>query len=232
MMEETTIIMLVMAQIGMHYTNMKNKTLTMVIVFLILISLSFASFASASISNLGTFKQGDCVNLIQTCDCTYSNITSVKDPSFQRALGQVVMTTVNNIEYDYNFCNNTNIGTYTVNGITDDTSSPGPWVYTYEITAGGEVTSSMMYVYILAAAIAAILLIFAFLFKNDIMGFFSGLAFSVVGAYGIISPFNQSFRMISVILAGLGCILIIYSAYDFLNEMEFGGDENAEDEEF
>ena len=47
------------------------------ILFLIM-SMFLVSLTSASISNLGKFKLGECVDLPQTCpDCTYNNISTI-----------------------------------------------------------------------------------------------------------------------------------------------------------
>src|SRR3990167_9658863 len=86
--------------------KMKNKILLSLILSIFLIS-----FASAAISNLGTFKQGTCVDLLQTCAfCTYNNITSVVYPNSTNAIsGEIPMTKIGT-SYNYTFCNTTALG--------------------------------------------------------------------------------------------------------------------------
>ena len=97
------------------------------------------SFASAEIQTLGTFKLGDDINLIQTCDnCTFNNITSVLYPNSTQTIGEFAMTKTGTI---YNFTlssgNITSLGTYIVNGFGDLDGIDTVWNYNFEITPSG-----------------------------------------------------------------------------------------------
>ena len=75
---------------------MKNKIILLIVVtFLLLISSGF------SLTELGTFKAGDNVTLLQLCDtCTYNNITSVTSPESNIILNNVEMTKIGT-QYNY-----------------------------------------------------------------------------------------------------------------------------------
>ena len=98
-------------------------------------------FPMVSATTLGTFKNGDCVNLIQTCsNCTYSNITSVIYPNSTVALSNVQMTKAGTYYY-YSFCDTDLNGIYLVTGFGDPDASIETWTYDFEITPNGQVAS-------------------------------------------------------------------------------------------
>jgi len=91
----------------------------------------------SAIDNFGTFKQGDCIKLIQTCaNCTGINITSVIAPNGTQVMGLVVMSKTGT-EYNATFCNTSSVGTYNVNGVGDIDGINEVWQYTFTITYGG-----------------------------------------------------------------------------------------------
>jgi len=94
-----------------------------------------------SATTLGTFKNGDCVNLIQTCsNCTYSNITSVIYPNSSVALSNAEMSKAGTY-YSYSFCDTDLNGIYLVTGFGDPDASTETWTYDFEITPNGQVAS-------------------------------------------------------------------------------------------
>ena len=113
---------------------MKKLLLTLVLGIFLL------SFTSAQIQSLGTFKLGEDINLIQTCDnCTFNNITSVLYPNSTQTIGEFEMTKAGTI---YNFTlssdNVTEIGTYIVNGFGDLDGVITVWNYNFFITPNGQ----------------------------------------------------------------------------------------------
>lgn len=105
---------------------------------LILIGIFLISFVSASQETLGIFKQGECVRLIQLCgDCTYNNITSVSYPNSSIALLDKEMTK-SGAEFNYTFCNTSELGVYNVNGVGDLGGIDTVWAYNFEITFNGK----------------------------------------------------------------------------------------------
>lgn len=107
---------------------------------LLALTLAFflISFAYAEQQSLGTFKRGDCVNLIQTCaNCSYVNISSVTYPNSTRAVGQVSMDASGTV-YNYTTCKNNATGKYIVNGYGDPDGILEVWVYDYYVTENGQ----------------------------------------------------------------------------------------------
>jgi hypothetical protein len=66
--------------------NYHNKLLVLVLVMLI------AILPIISAESLGNFKNGECVNLIQTCsNCTYANITTISYPNTSLSVADISM---------------------------------------------------------------------------------------------------------------------------------------------
>lgn len=140
---------------------MKNNAIKILIGMFLLITT--ISLASASISSLGTFKQNDCVNLLQTCsDCTYNNITLVLYPNSTQALGQVQMSQ-DGTSFNYTFCDTSTLGSYLVNGIGDLGGVNTIWNYDFLITSTSKVFSlGDIIVYILFLLICLTITFFSF----------------------------------------------------------------------
>lgn len=114
---------------------MRRSDKLLTLLFLIIFSINFIS---AGLSQLGIFKQGECINLLQTCaDCSYNTITSVVRPDSSQALG---LTTMEKIGFVYNltFCNTSSVGTYAVNGFGDLGGIDTIWNYEFIITNSGK----------------------------------------------------------------------------------------------
>lgn len=104
-----------------------------------LFGIILLSLISAASPTLGTVRQDNCINLMQTCpDCSYNNISSVLYPNSSIAMGNAGMTKLGT-QYTFNWCNTSVIGTYFVNGFGDPAGTKAIWVYTFEVTATGNV---------------------------------------------------------------------------------------------
>ena len=189
---------------------MKNILLTLIFGVFIL------SFASAEIQTLGTFKQGEEINLIQTCaSCTFNNITSVLYPNSTEVIGNFEMTRTGSV---YNFTlssgNITSIGEYIVNGIGDLDGIDTVWNYNFFITPTGfdlETSESLLYIIIL---ISTFILFLGFLYpaitlpysnKVNKDGSITKIArakylklLSIWFAYGFLMWFLQTLNLISI----------------------------------
>jgi len=108
---------------------------------LIFISLFFVTLLSAQATQtsfIKTYKQGDCINIIQQCaNCTFSNITSISIQNSTILLGNTPMV-VNGVEYSYNFCDTLALGYYYINGVEDDGGILTTWDKTINITPNGQ----------------------------------------------------------------------------------------------
>ena len=140
----------------------------MFIVFALCLSISMVS---AEIQTLGTFKKGDCVELLQTCsNCTYVNISSVMFPNSSQAMGLVTMTK-SGTSYNYTFCNANVSGNYIVNGYGDVDAVVTIFAYDFEVNPQGiestEQRSRALSISVYFMFGIAILLFMGFLFLNS-----------------------------------------------------------------
>lgn len=114
---------------------MKNK-IFFIIAFFLLINLS--GIVIAEQQGWGIFKTNDCVRLIQTCsNCTYTNISSIISPNGTIIESDLIMSTVNSIEYNYTFCASNESGDYTVNGYSNPDGIRTVWANDFKITLNG-----------------------------------------------------------------------------------------------
>ena len=184
-----------------------------------LFAIMLVGVASAAEQSLGTFKQGDCVNLVQICsNCTFNNITSLLYPNSSSTLKDVIMTK-SGTEYNYTFCSASIIGTYVVNGLGDLDGEDTVWSYTFDITPSGFIDTLGLYCVILA--IIAGLVILGFAIKDGWFVVFGGMASIALGLYSInygIVGFRDSMLTLgtSFFLVGIGAYLAINSAIEMI----------------
>jgi hypothetical protein len=197
------------------YNKMKNiNKLLLGMIFLAML----LPIVSASINSLGTFKSGECINLIQTCsDCSYNNITSILYPNSSQALGQVEMTKIGT-EYNYTFCDTNTLGKYLVNGVGDTIIGLPTWNYEFEVTPTGSTNNLVIPIFLFI--IGFILLIIGFIFKNEFFGLFSGMLLTATGVYtmiyGIGSLSDMYTRLIAAITLGFGLIVIFAAMFEII----------------
>lgn len=109
------------------------------ILLILMFGMFLISLVSAEVQTLGTFKQGDCINLIQTCDsCTYNNISYIIYPNSSVALSNVAMTR-DDTYYNYILCYTSALGDYIVNGFGDLDGVKTIWVYDFKVTQTGTI---------------------------------------------------------------------------------------------
>ena len=140
------------------------------IILTLLVGIFLISLVGATQETLGTFKQGECVNLIQICsDCTYNNISTVLYPNSSVVLSNTIMTK-DDTYYNYSFCFTNTLGTYIVNGYGDLDTIKTAWVYDFDITrSGGNITegsSNILIMGIIFMLVVGIILFIGFL-RNE-----------------------------------------------------------------
>jgi hypothetical protein len=206
--------------------------------FLILaVTTVYADTQIGIIQSLPPVKQYDCVILKQICGtCSYINISSVSYPNSSQAMGQAIMVPNGN-EYDYNFCNTTALGRYIVNGFGDPSGTKETWAYDFQVTTTGNNNNYAIPLFLGLGAF--ILLIFAFVLKNNYLGFMTGTLFIILGIYtivyglGIMSDFYTN--ALAYVCLGLGLFIFLASAYSAINETNINlfkmgrGDDDDED---
>lgn len=191
---------------------------------------------NASIENIGTVKQYDCITLPQTCNCTYSNITTIMYPNKDFTILNVPMTK-HGTYFNYTYCNTSVIGQYIVNGVGDINGQMSPFNYWFEVTTTG---NAFPYTIPLFLGLAAfILLIMGFWIKNNYVVFISGTLFIVLGIYLMIFGLSIISDMYTTALAwvtlGIGLLLILASSYSAINDTNinlFGLRRGDDDDDF
>lgn len=203
----------------------EEKKIIYFFLFMIIFILLTINFIQAEIGFFGTFKKGSCINLKQTCyndsisQCSFNKILEVIDPEGLTAISNISMVTSDKMTYTYNFCNATKIGTYIVQGVGDGDINEPNWNYDFSVTTTGNSSPNSIPLFFFLGGI--IILIIAFIFKNEYFGLFSGFLFIVAGIYmmiyglGIIA--DDYTRIIAYISLGLGIIICFTSVYEMFN---------------
>ena len=122
------------------------------ILLILIIGIFFISFVSPVQQSMGTFKQGEEINLIQICDnCSYNNISTILYPNSSVIISNVTMTK-DDTYYNYTFSDTSTLGNYIVNGFGDLDGVKTTWSYDFEVTSTGfilETADSLLYIIIL-----------------------------------------------------------------------------------
>jgi len=197
--------------------NMINKYLILMLaIFLVLPMLS-------ATESLGTFKQNECINLIQTCsNCSYVNISSIINPQSTEVLGEVEMTK-NGVMYNYTFCSTSQIGNYVVNGFGDLDGTITTWSYDFEVTPSG-FTETLGF-YILLVFLLGGVIVLGFSIKEGWLVVIGGMGLIILGVYSLnngIAGFRDMFITwaISLFILGVGAYLSINSAIELIGDTQ------------
>jgi len=192
---------------------MKKKIILSLIFGMILISL-----VSASTTNdyLGTFKQGDCIQLYQTCDtCTYVNLTSIiKSGDNPNTITVGVL--MNKIGYDYNYtyCPNS-IGDYKYNMIGDKDGSPTQETIEFSVTPSGSSGGANIAFFIFVIVLIYSITFIGFFGKDEYITILGAMAMLFLGIYlfnnGVIIFRDDITRYISYLTMGIGALLAIWT---------------------
>ena len=178
-----------------------------IFLFLIFISAIFMlNFVSGQASTLGVYRQGECINLVQSCSsCTTNVITNVLYPNSSVAMGTVTMSTTDSIYYNYTFCNTTVLGQYIVSGYGDVDGVDTNWVYDFLITPAGTIQTTAQG----GLSIGVILSVLA------IMIFFGWIGFKFIEKDQTFA-FGLFFLVMSLILSLYGLFLGYVLSRDYL----------------
>jgi hypothetical protein len=106
--------------------------------FIFLILGMFLISSVSALDNLGTFKQGECIRLVQTCaSCSYVNLSSVTYPNSSTAINNIEMSDAGDGEWYYDFCNTSLLGRYDVRGQGDLSGTDTSFATWFDITPIG-----------------------------------------------------------------------------------------------
>jgi hypothetical protein len=190
------------------------RKLTYVILFICIISL-----VGAAQTSLGTFEQGECFELIQTCDtCTYNNISNVMSPNSTNYLNNVAMER-SDTYYNHSFCDTFESGGYVVNGYGDLDGVKTIWQYDFEITPSGASGDNLGFYIVIIALVYGIALI-GFFGRNEIIALIGSLSMLGLAIYlineGLIiyrDWFTNSLAYFSIALGVYISFMASYSLY-------------------
>lgn len=122
----------------------------------------FLSLVSAT--DLGVFKQNECVTLYQLCDsCTFVNVTSVKQPNQTQIINDLM--TNFGFDFTYEYCNTSQIGGYQYNVCGDKGGGIACENINFDITRNGtELTIAESRIYSILAVGVFVLFLLSFYF--------------------------------------------------------------------
>jgi hypothetical protein len=193
---------------------------------------------NAEQQSFGTFKQGECINLIQTCaNCSYINIT-VTNPNSTVIISNQLMTKTGTI-YNYSFCNTTILGQYIYNTLGDTdgirTTVPVNFIITpsgFQVSIANTVI--MFFIVGVLILITVVMFYFGLSVKNKALMFFfiSGSVLLTVfiigyilnmvnvglGEFSGISNLFNSFYYLMIILLVAGSVAAIVWVMKFAFE--------------
>lgn len=195
---------------------MKNRILVTLIFGVFLFSMT----SVLALDSQGTFPQYEEVRIAQVCDdATYITISSITYPNSTVAISGVNMTSAGSGEYYYSFNLTDDYGRYDVRGISDGCENT--FATYFEITPFGKLG-----VLIFLVVLAFVFLGFGMVLKIPPLGFIGSVLLILGGMYtmiyGISDVANLYTRGVAISLLGLGLILMLASAYEWLS---FGGND-------
>jgi len=121
-------------------------------------------FTTAQLSNIGTFRQGDEVRIVQVCsDATYINITSISYPNSSQAVSNVAMIQDGG-EFYYLFDDTSTLGRYDVRGIANGCEKTFATYFQITPTGTDEISIGFVVILMLASLIFGY---FAWMFNRD-----------------------------------------------------------------
>ncbi len=192
------------------------------IIIFLAVGLVLMSFVGASVSTLGTFKQGECVDLLQTCSsCSYNNISGVFAPDSTKLLGEVEMEASGTV-YNYTFCNNNHIGVYQVTGHGNLDGTDTSWAYDYEVTPSGSEFSNTLWIFIIILIVSGVFIIWGFSIQDPWVILFGTIGLYFVGLYSLLNGIAGVKDLvttwaISLVLLGIAAYLSIRAGLEVIN---------------
>lgn len=161
--------------------------------------------------SIGTFKKGECIQLIQNCNCSYVNFTSVYNPDMVLLLSDVTAEKKTS-DFNYTFCSTGMVGRYLVNGIGDVNGVDKVFAYDFYITTEGLAFSN--YVVLLIILIFGYLILSLGIWKEEIvMVTLGSMVIIILGIYiqinGISDMKNWITNAFGIINWGIGAYILV-----------------------
>jgi len=183
-----------------------NKKILILIMGMFLISITSAS--------LGTFSQGECVNIKTILNTTSVNISTISYPNSTIAISNQAMTK-NAQTFNYSFCDTNTLGTYVYDYFDTEGNT---YVNEFEITPSGSSGITNIAFFILIIVLLYTLNIIAFRDENAPLTILSGMALIALGIYlvnnGIIIYRDTITNYIGYITIAWGFISTMFAVWN------------------
>jgi len=200
-----------------------KKILLILIIGMFCFSLASAELNPCGNTNsfLGSFKQGEPVDLKQTCDtCTYVNLSKVNypDSSFVYYEGEM---TKNGIDYNYTITDTYTLGcySYTVHGDKDG-STKAEVIY-FKITPSGNSGNENSIFFIFVIILLYVVTFVSFFGRNIPLTILSGMAMTGLGIYiinnGIIVFRDWLTNYVAYVTIAIGAIVALWAVLEELD---------------
>lgn len=215
--------------------SMNNKQKQLLLVGIVL--LVFLPLIFAEVQTLSPQKQYACVSLPQVCSsCTYVNLSSIKYPNSTMNNLNVAMTK-NGVNFNYNFCETDQLGTYIITTCGDKDSTFQCAVYDFVVTPTGMQPSSFLNnpILIILGLLGLVLCIVGATKGIPWFGFIGSIMFLLVGIYTMIYGFDNINDMYTqgaaVVFLGMGIIFMFLASLEWIyDDSDSSGNLNETDE--
>lgn len=188
----------------------------MLIALMLLVSIA----PITAISDLGTFKDNEPIELVQTCsDCTFNNVSSIGLPNGSvKQINKQMNKDGSTYTYTWDEGNTTQLGVYNVNGIGDPSGSNKVWSYTFQVTPSGNDSNEWFYILIFALTVGLGSL--GFFRKYPWVSLLGGLGSLGLAVYittqGIIIYQDFITEVVTFITFGVGAIYSLVPVVEFI----------------
>jgi len=180
----------------------------------LLLGLLLITTISAAQTSLGTFKQGEDINIFQVCDsCTAITISAINYPNSSTVVSDISMSTTDNKYYNYSL-NGSLVdakGTYTVNGFDDVDNS---FAYDFFITSTGDTFTTQTSIFYFG-----VMVLLVFLFLLCIAGFTFLPSFDNYDSDGTLLSINN-LKYLRLPLLGVAWGILVMIAFLAMNLAE------------
>jgi hypothetical protein len=190
------------------------------LILIMMLGILLISMASAKI-DLGSFKQGECAYIKQTCDtCTYVNLSSISRTGANATTWNLnAVMTKSNVDYSYTFCDIGIAGGFSVYGDKGGVlkTEDGIFAVTPSGNTGNEVFYLIIFVVIFGLGLGG------FFAKNEIITLLGALPMMILGLYITINGITVYRDWITLPIAyisiGLGAYLGFMASYSLYEDL-------------
>ena len=124
-------------------TNLSCNYMSKKVTLLTLLSITLLISLSSALGDIGTVKQGNCIDLYNYCPtCSYVQLTAIKYPDGTLNTSISELMTKTEFDYNYTFCDTTMLGTYSYTTCGDKNGQEACEDITFESSPSGSLSES------------------------------------------------------------------------------------------